>query len=87
MPINSGASSSAILLEAVTSAHPLDATLSIHYSLLAGVEGVAVTANFYSQDGFGAARFEYIATRTGHCRFYKLGVNFCFHNGSCSGVL
>lgn len=75
-----------MLLEVVTSAHALDAALSIHHSLLAGVEGMAVTADLYSQDGFGAARLEYIAARAGYRRFYKLRVNFCFHISFCSGV-
>ena len=82
MPINSGAIISGILLEVVTSAHALDAALSIHYSLLAGVEGVAVTAHLDSQDRFGTARLEYVAARAGYRRFYKLRVNF----GPCNGT-
>ena len=68
------------LLEVVTSSHSLNAALGIHNSLLARIEGVAVTADLYSQDRFGAARFEYVAAGAGYRRFHKLRMNICFHS-------
>ena len=52
-----------VLLEVVTPAHSLDAALSVHNSLLARVERVAVATNFYAQHRLGAARFKYVAAR------------------------
>ena len=52
-----------VLLEVVTPTHSLNAALSIHNSLLARIERVAVATNFYPQDRLGAARFEYVAAR------------------------
>ena len=85
-PSKSGANSNwRFLLEVVTSSHSLNAALGIHNSLLARVEGVAVTADLYSQDRFGAARFEYVAARAGYRRFHKLRMNICFHSCFCLG--
>jgi hypothetical protein len=68
------------LLEVITSPHPLNATLSIHNALLAGVERMAITTNFYSEGRFSAASFENIAARASYDGFYELRVNFCFHD-------
>ena len=69
-----------LLLKVVAPAHSLDAALSIHNALLARVEGVAIAANLYSQNRFGAARLENIAARASYRRFHKLRMYICFHS-------
>ncbi len=68
------------LLQVVPTPHPFDASLGVDHPLLTGIEGVALTAHFYSQRGLGCAGLEGVATGAGHCGVKKLGMDFWFHN-------
>ena len=50
------------LLQVVPTPHPFDTSLGVDHPLLAGIEGVAVTAYLYPQRGLGGAGLESVST-------------------------
>lgn len=69
-----------LLLEVVAPAQALDATLSVHYPLLSGIERMALAANLDPKSRFRCPGFKHVPARASDSRFVKLGMNFGFHD-------
>jgi hypothetical protein len=68
-----------LLLKVIAAPEPFNAALGIHYPLFAGVEGVAIAANFNPHGGLGGPGMEHVAAGAGHHCVEELRVSFSFH--------
>jgi hypothetical protein len=68
------------LLQIVTPAQSLNATLGIHNTLLTSVKGMTFAANFYAHRRLSSTSVENVTAGTSHHRVVKLRMNVGFHN-------